>query len=78
MLYLTSANLNKARRIESFSVFTEEEVVQKYENLVRDIYNTPGFSRPSTARKEQKALMKRLNPEIQEIQHLLQDPFFQV
>ena len=61
ILYLTSANLNKNPRIESFSIFQSDTLCADYLTLVDDLYRMQapgeGFSEPRSGRWHTEALM---------------------
>ena len=62
-LYLTSANLNRNRRIENFSLWIDGPLPGQYRDLVLDVFRAqrPGeaFDDPTIARKLTKPLLAR-------------------
>ena len=62
LIYLTSANLNLNRRIESYSIFADDQIVAEYLNLVNSLYELQktgeGFSNPKVNRKHTARIMK--------------------
>ena len=60
-LYLTSANLNRNRRIENFSLFVGGSLPGQYRSLVADAFDlqapAEGFALASTVRQQTERLM---------------------
>ena len=61
LIYLTSANLNLNRRIESYSLFAVDSIVDEYLDLVNSLYNIQkpgeGFSNPKVNRRHTARIM---------------------
>ena len=61
VLYLTSANLNRNRRLENFSVFFDGPLPREYLGLCRELWEAQGdgsaFDIPSRARRDTRGLI---------------------